>query len=336
VIAKQHIPSQPQRTRLRMPPERPAALARRAWWGALGRTWRGFNRNNLLDWAAALTYYGVLSLFPAVIVLTSALGFFGDTATRAMLDNLRHVAPGPARDIATDTIGGLQGSPNLAGVAGIIGIAVALWTASGYLGAFTRACNVIYNVEEGRPLWKTTLLRVVLTLAMIVLLAVCAVGVVFTGSLANTVGDALGVGATVVMIWHIAKWPLIVLLVSLAIALLYWAAPNVRQPRFRWLTPGGLLAIGIWLAASVGFGAYVANFGSYNRIYGSLAGIIVFLIWLWLSNIAILLGAQFDAELTRGQQTDADRPAEQEPFLPPRDTRAMESPPGVGSADHTG
>jgi membrane protein len=293
----------------------------------LKRTWHEFKRDNMTDWAAALTYYGVLSLFPAIIVLTAVLGFLGSRTTQGLLEYVRVIAPGPAGDVAGGVVRQIQGSQSLAGAAGILGILVALWSASGYLGAFTRAGNVIYDVPEGRPLWKLAVLRVVLTLSMILLLGLCAAGVVFTGSLADAVGRALGLGATGVAVWNIAKWPVIVLLVSFAFAVLYWAAPNVRQPRFRWLTPGGLLAILIWLAASGAFGAYVANFGSYNKTYGSLAGIVVFLIWLWLSNIAILLGAEFDAELARGREVEAGKPAEREPFLPPRDTRTMEDAP---------
>ncbi|GDY30992.1 ribonuclease [Gandjariella thermophila] len=311
----------------RRPPETPRKLPGSQWWGALKRTRREFQRDNMIDWAAALTYYGVLSLFPAIIVLTAVLGLLGPGTTQGLLGYVRQIAPGPAGDVAGTIVRQVQGSQSLAGVAGIVGVVVALWSASGYLGAFTRACNVIYDVEEGRPLWKVTVLRVVLTLSMIVLLGLCATGVVFTGGLADAAGRALGLGTTVVAVWNVAKWPVIVLLVSLAIAVLYWAAPNVRQPRFRWLTPGSLLAILVWLVASGGFGAYVANFGSYNKTYGSLAAVVVFLIWLWLSNIAILLGAEFDAELARGRSVAAGEPADREPFLPPRDTRAMEETP---------
>jgi membrane protein len=308
-------------------PESPRARPGGRWKGALKRTWRGFQRDNMMDWAAALTYYGVLSLFPAVIVLTAVLGFLGSRTTQGLLDYVQMIAPGPAGDIATGVVHQVQGSQSLAGIAGIIAILVALWSASGYLAAFTRACNVVYGVEEGRPFWKVAVLRVVLTLSMIVLLGVCAAGVVLTGSVAATVGRAIGLGTTVVSVWNIARWPVIVILVSVAFAILYWASPNVRQPRFRWLTPGSVVAILIWLVASAAFGVYVANFSSYNRTYGSLAGIIVFLIWLWLSNMAILLGVEFDAELTRGRKLEAGHPADGDPFLPPRDTKAMEHPP---------
>jgi membrane protein len=193
-----------------------------------------------------------------------------------------------------------------------------------------RASNAIYGMPEGRPVWKTVPLRLGLTLGVVVLLALCAVGVVASGAVAARAGHLLGVGSTGVLVWGIAKWPVLVVLVSLAFALLYWVSPNVKQLGFRWLTPGGVLAVVVWALASAGFAFYVANFGSYNKVYGSLGGVIGFLVWLWISNIAILLGAELDAELARGQRIEAGQPAEQEPFLPPRDTRALkeeETPP---------
>jgi membrane protein len=205
----------------------------------------------------------------------------------------------------------------------IIGLVGALWAASGYIGAFMRASNAIYEMPEGRPVWKIVPLRVGLTLAVVMLLAVSAVGVVATGTVADRAGQILGIGSTGVLVWDIAKWPVIAALVTLVFALLYWASPNVKHPGLRWLSPGGALAVVLWVLASAGFAFYVSNFGSYNKTYGSLGGVIGFLVWLWISNIAILLGAELDAELARGQRIEAGQPAEQEPFLPPRDTRAM-------------
>ncbi|MDQ4102542.1 MAG: YihY/virulence factor BrkB family protein, partial [Actinomycetota bacterium] len=275
------------------------------------------------DWAAALTYYSVLSIFPAVIVLTAVLGLLGPAATQTLIDNINTMVPGEGRDVLVNAIIELQQSQGLAGPLAIIGLGGALWAASGYIGAFMRASNAIYDMPEGRPVWKTVPLRVGLTLAVVVLLAVSAVGVVATGAVADRVGQMLGIGATGVLVWDIAKWPVIAALVALVFALLYWASPNVKHPGFRWLSPGGVLAVVVWVLASAGFAFYVANFGSYNKTYGSLGGVIGFLVWLWISNIAILLGAELDAELSRGQRIEAGQPAEQEPFLLPRDTRAM-------------
>jgi membrane protein len=201
----------------------------------------------------------------------------------------------------------------------IVGVAGALWAASGYVAAFIRAANIVWDVEEGRPVWKTLPLRVGITLVLVLLLAASALIVVFTGPLAERAGDVIGVSGVVVTIWDIAKWPVLVLLVSLMIAILYYAAPNVRQPGFRWITPGGVVAVVIWIAVSGGFALYVAAFGSYNKTYGTLGAVIVFLVWLWLSNAAVLLGAEFTAELERRRAVEAGHPAEKEPFLPPRD-----------------
>lgn len=302
--------------------ETPMDLPKHAWWAALKRTFHEFMDDNLPDWAAALTYYSVLSLFPAVIVLASLVGLVGDPDK--LVENLRQFAPSQAQDTLIDLVRQLAGSASIAGPLAIIGLLSALWAASGYLGGFIRAANAIYDVEEGRPVWKTVPLQIALTLTMMVLLTVTALGVVLTGGIADRVGHALGLGATGVQVWDIAKWPVLALLVSLAIAILYWAAPNVRQPGFRWLTPGSALAVLIWALASVGFAVYVANFASYNKVYGSLAGVVVFLVWLWLSNLAILFGAEFDAELIRGKEIAQGLPESEEPFLTPRDTRAMD------------
>lgn len=304
-------------------PAGPTELPKRAWWAVLKRTGRELGKDNLFDWAAALTYYSVLSIFPAVIVLTAVLGLLGPSATQTLIDNVNTMVPGQGRDVLVTAITELQRSQSLAGPLAIVGLAGALWSASGYIGAFMRASNTLYEMPEGRPVWKTVPLRLGLTLAVVVLLALCALGVVASGTVADRAGYLLGIGSTGVWVWDIAKWPVLAVLVSLGFALLYWASPNVTQPGFRWLTPGGVLAVVVWALASVGFAFYVANFGSYNKIYGSLGGVIGFLVWLWISNLAVLLGAKFDAELARGQRIEAGQPAEQEPFLPPRDTHAM-------------
>lgn len=310
----------------------PTALPKRAWGAALKRTGQEFMKDNMLDWAAALTYYGILSIFPAIVVMTAVVGLIGASATEPLIENIQQMAPGPAREVLVNVIGELQSSSSMAGPLAILGLLVALWAASGYIGAFMRAANAIYEIEEGRPLWKTLPLRVALTVAMIAMLAAAGIGVVVTGTIAERVGRFLGIGSTGVLIWDVLKWPVLVVLISLAFALLYWAAPNVRQPGFRWLTPGSVLAILIWVIASLGFAVYVANFGSYNKVYGSLAGAVVFLIWLWISNIAVLLGAEFDSELARAQRIKEGHPESKEPFLAPRDTQAMSA--ADSGADH--
>jgi membrane protein len=306
-------------------PEGPTDLPRPSWGGVLRRTIREFQEDNLTDWAAALTYYGVLSIFPALLVLVSVLGLIGTSATQPLIDNLGQVAPGPAQDIFTSAIRNLQGSQGAAGVFFIIGLAAALWSASGYVAAFMRASNSIYDIEEGRPIWMTLPVRVGLTLVLLVLIAIAAVGVTLSGGLAEKAGDLLGLSDTAVTVWQIAKWPVLLLIVSFMFALLYWAAPNVKHPKFHWVSPGGILAVIGWVIASLAFAFYVANFGSYNKTYGALAGPIIFLVWLWISNIMVLLGAEFNAELERGRAIEAGHPEEEEPFVEPRDTRKMDT-----------
>jgi membrane protein len=302
------------------PPESPTKLSKRSWWGVLKRSAKEFKEDNLTDWAAALTYYGVLAIFPALLVLVSVLGLIGESATQPLIDNLGDVAPGPAQEILTNALENLQGSQGAAGLAFILGLVLAIWSASGYVAAFMRASNAIYDIEEGRPIWKTLPLRVGLTVALLVLVAITAAAVVITGGIAKELGNVIGVGDTAVSVWNIAKWPVLLLIVSFMFALLYWAAPNVKQPGFRWLSPGGVLAVIGWIIASAAFALYVANFASYNKTYGALAGPIVFLLWLWISNICILLGAEFNAELERGRAIEAGmQPADREPFVEPRD-----------------
>jgi membrane protein len=300
-------------------PDGPADLKARSWWGVLKRTVREFREDNLTDWAAALTYYGILSIFPALLVMVSILGLIGESATQPLLDNLADVAPGPAQEIFTSAIQNLNESQGAAGILFVVGIAAALWSASGYVGAFMRASNSIYEVEEGRPFWKLRPVQIAITLTMMIMLTIGAVAVVVTGPLAEQVGSVIGLGDAAVTAWDIAKWPVLVLLVSIMFSVLYWAAPNVKQPGFRWLTPGGVLAVIVWIVASAAFALYVANFAAYNKTYGSLGGVIAFLVWLWISNIAVLLGAEMNAELERGRELEAgDRRAERQIQLEPR------------------
>jgi membrane protein len=299
-------------------PRKPTDVRVKAWGGVLKRTVRAFREDNLTDWAAALTYYAVLSIFPALVVLVSILGLAGDSATQSVLDNLNQLGPGPATDIVSGAIREIGSSQGTAGVALIIGLAAALWSASGYIGAFSRASNVIYEVEEGRPFWKLRPLQLAMSLLLILLVAVSAIAVVVTGPLAEQVGELFGLGGTAVTVWDLAKWPVIVLIVITMLGVLYYGAPNVRQPGFRWITPGGVLGVSLWILASAGFALYVANFGSYNKTYGSLAGAIVFLVWLWISNLAVLLGAELNAELERARELESGVPEERTMAIEPR------------------
>src|SRR5436190_9887722 len=302
-------------------------LSARSWGGVFKRTVSEFRADNLTDLAAALTYYGILSIFPAIIALVSILGLIGHSATQPLIENLGKVAPGPAKSIFTSAIQNLDKSQGAAGIIFIAGLAGALWSASGYVSVFMRASNAIYDVEEGRPIWKTLPVRVGVTIVMVALLVISSIAVVLTGGLAKQVGKLAGVGSTAVQVWDIAKWPVLVLIVSFMLAILYWAAPNVRHPGFRWLSPGGILAVTGWIIASGAFALYLANFSSYNKTYGALGGVIAFLVWLWISNIAILFGAEFNAELERGRHIEAGHRPDEEPFIEPRDTRKMDKEP---------
>ncbi|WP_322871582.1 YihY/virulence factor BrkB family protein [Streptomyces goshikiensis] len=303
-------------------PDRLSDLPGRSWKAVLRGTLKEFKDDELADRAAALTYYGVLALFPALLVLVSLIGLAGESATKEVLDNVQKLAPGSARDVVTDAVQQIQGHSGVGSLLAIVGLVVAVWSASGYIAAFIRASNAVYDMPEGRPVWKVLSLRMALTVTLMVLACASALIVVFSGNLARQVGSSLGIGDTALTVWSIVKWPVLVILVTIMIALLYWAAPNAKGRGFKWVSPGSFLALAIWMAASAGFAFYVANFGSYNKTYGTLAGVIVFLVWLWITNLAILLGLEFDAELVRQRAIAGGLPEGEEPYVQPRDTRA--------------
>jgi membrane protein len=283
----------------------------------LKRTIREFQEDNLTDWAAALTYYAVLAIFPALIFLVSILGLVGPGATQPLIDNLTAVAPTQAKDIVSSALKNVQHSGGTAGVAFVIGLVLALWSASGYIGAFMRASNAIYEVREGRPFWKLRPLQVGITFVMVMLLVISALAVIVSGPITKSLGQLVGIGDRGQQIYSILKWPLLALVASLMFSILYWAAPNVRQPGFRWITPGGALAVVILVLASAAFALYTKHFPN-NKTYGAFGGVIFFLTWLWISNIAVLLGQELNAELERTRELAAGLPAEKTLQLPPR------------------
>ncbi len=301
-------------------------MPKAGWLAILKRSVREFKHDDVTDRAAALTYFGVLALFPAMLVLVSILGLLGKSTTQQVLTNLGQVAPGGVHTFLTGVVTQVQGRAGAAGVAAIIGLVIALWSASGYVAAFMRASNAIYDVDEGRPIWKTAPVRLFTTVALVVMLVIAAAIVVLTGPIAHQVGTAFGIGSTAVLIWDIVKWPILLVIVSAMISLLYKASPNIRQPSFRWVSAGGVVAVIIWLIASGLFAVYVSFAGSYNKTYGSLATVIIFLVWLWISNIAILLGAEFNAEAQRERAIRAGLPEDAEPFAELRDTRKLDDP----------
>jgi len=306
-------------------PDSPTDLKKQSWRYVARKTMREFSKDQCTDIAAALTYYAVLAMFPAAIALLSLVGLVGqgDESVDTVLDVLNGVGAGSVADTLQPTLQDLSQAPG-AGLALVLGLAGALWSASGYVGAFGRAMNRIYEVGEGRPIWKLRPLMLLVTVLLVVLGAATMIGLIVTGPVAESVGDVVGVGDTAVMVWDIAKWPIMLVVVIAMVAVLYYATPNVKQPKFRWLSIGAGIAIIVWILASAAFGFYVSSFSSYDKTYGSLAGIIVFLLWLWLTNLALLFGAELDAELERGRELQAGMDAAEQIQLPPRDTRNIE------------
>jgi membrane protein len=303
-------------------PNDPTDLSGGSWLAAARRALKEYKADDLQDRAAALTYFGIQSIFPGLLVLVSLLGVLGRSVTQPLVTNLSKAAPASVRKIIMTDVTHLQHSHAASGILGIAGIVLALWSASNYVAAFMRASNVIYDVPEGRPIWKTAPIRIGVTVITMILLVAAALIVVVTGGLARRFGNALGLGSTAVTVWDIAKWPVLLIIVGVILAILFWASPNAKHG-FQWVSPGGFIAVALWLAASALFTVYVANFSHYNKIYGSLAGIIIFLIWMWISNVAILLGAEFNAELERGRAMAAGHPAGLEPFSELRDDRKL-------------
>ena len=303
----------------------PAKMTKPIWKYVSKKTLREFMDDQCTDLAAALTYYAVLSLFPALLAMVSLLGLIGqaERTTDALLGIVDDLAPGTAVDTLQPVVESLTQS-NSAGFALVIGIAGALWSASGYVGAFGRAMNRIYEIPEGRPFYKLRPLQIVITLIAVILICLVALALVVSGPVAESIGNAIGLGSAAVTAWQFLKWPVLVAVVVLIIAILYYATPNVKQPKFKWVTPGSIIAVVVWALASVAFAFYVANFGSYNKTYGTLAGVIVFLLWLWITNLALLFGAEVNAEIERGRQLQSGLPAEEELQLPAKDTKKIE------------
>jgi membrane protein len=303
----------------------PAQLSNASWRYVARKTVREFSDDQCTDLAAALTYYAVLAIFPAAIALTSLLGLVGQgtSSVTTLLDIIGSLGGSSMVDSVRDPLLEISRSQK-AGLALVLGLAGALWSASGYVGAFGRAMNRVYEIGEGRPVWKLRPAMLLLTVVLVVLAAAVLFALVVTGPVAQSVGDALGVGSTLLLVWNIAKWPVMALVVVIIVALLYYATPNVRQPRFRWVSVGAALAIVTWAVLSVAFGFYVSNLSSYDKTYGALGGVIAFLLWLWLTNLALLFGAELDAELERGRELQSGLPAERMIQLPPRDSRNID------------
>lgn len=291
-------------------------------WPLLKRTFNEFQEDNLSDWAAALTYYGLLSLFPALIAMVAIVGLVFDPkeVTEAITDVVTQLGPSSAADTFADPIRSVASSSTASGVLLIVGVLLALNAASGYVGAFIRASNIIWETPEGRGFFKLRPLQIGITLVMILMLIVVALGLILTGPLVEAVGNAIGVGETAVTIFDIAKWPFLLAVVIVMFGVLYYASPNVTPPGFRWITMGSLVAVAIWLIASALFAFYVANFGSYDKTYGTLGGVVALLVWFWITNLALLFGMQLNSERERDREIEAGIPrADKEIQLKPRD-----------------
>jgi membrane protein len=306
-------------------PDSPDEMTKPSWMYVARKTVREFSKDQCTDLAAALTYYAVLAMFPAAIALLSMVGVFGQGAQTVdtLLGILSDVGASSAADTLRPTLEQLSQSQG-AGLALVAGLLGALWSASGYVGAFGRAMNRMYEIGEGRPIWKLRPTLLLVTAGLLVLVAVGMLALVVSGPLVEAIGNALGLGSVAITVWSIAKWPLLLVIAVLVVAVLYYATPNVKQPKFRWISIGALVALIVWALLSVAFGFYVANFGNYNKTYGSLAGVIIFLLWLWLTNLALLFGAELDAELERGRQLQAGIEAEESVQLPARDTTKID------------
>lgn len=288
----------------------------------LKRTLTEFQEDNLSDWAAALTYYGLLSLFPALIAMVSLIGIFGDpkTTTAKLTEIITEIGPQSGAETFEGPIKSIVENQAAAGFAFVFGLLAALWSASGYVGAFTRASNIIYETPEGRPFWKLRPLQIAVTLAMILMMALLAVGLVLTGPVVEAVANPIGLSSTAVDVWNVAKWPVMAAIFILMVDVLYYATPNVKLRGFKWVTPGAILSIVVWAIASALFAFYVSNFSSYDKTYGTLAGLVVLLLWFWITNLAILFGHQMNAERERSAEIEEGQPrAEKEIQLEPRD-----------------
>lgn len=303
-------------------PDTPAEISKPSWLYILRKTAREFVGDQCTDLAAALTYFGVLAAFPALLAIVSLLGLVGDAeqTTNDLLDLAGGLVPADTLEALREPLQRLTTSP-AAGLGLATGIVGALWSASAYVGAFSRAMNRVYSIDEGRPFWKLRPMMLVVTVLAVVVAVVAAVMLVASGPVARAIGDSLGLGDTAVLVWNIVKWPVLVALVVALIAVLYYATPNAKQPKFRWMSIGALFALVSWVVASALFGLYVVNFSSYDSTYGSIGGVIVFLLWVWITNIALLFGAELDAEIERGRELEAGIEAEETIKLPPRDTR---------------
>jgi len=297
----------------------------------LKRTGREFLEDHMTDWAAALTYYGLLSLFPALIALASIVGLFADpeATSRTLAEIVGNLGPETATDTFAGPVRSITAHRTASGLTLAFGFGLSVWAASSYVGAFIRASNVIWETPEGRPFWKLRPLQLGITLASILILALLVLGLVLTGPVVDAVAGPLGIGSTVQAAWNVVKWPVMVLLVLLVLGMLYHLAPNVRPRGREWISPGAVTALLIWMLASAAFTLYVGNFGSYDKTYGTLGGVVSLLVWMWITNLAVLFGAELNSEIERHRElAEGHEKAARQLQLEPREKPKKEGSPG--------
>jgi membrane protein len=275
---------------------------------ALKRAVAAFREDELSDRAAALTYYGLLSLFPALIALVSIIGLVGDpqSTTRNVVEVIEEIGPDSAANTFTGPVESIASHRGTAGVAFVLGLAVAIWSASGYIGAFGRASHLIYGRKDERPFWKQRPQQLAITLAMLVLGALLTLGLVLSGPVLSAIADSVGVGSTAVTLWDILKLPVLAAIFIAMVGLLYSTSLEPTFRGVRWFTPGSLAAVLAWAIASAAFAFYLANFGSYDATYGTLGGLVALLVWLWITNLAILFGHVLNAQIGRSRSRHHD------------------------------
>lgn len=303
----------------------PAQLSRDDWRVILTRTWHEFRINQVYDIAAALTYYAVLATFPAILATLALLGIFGsaEAVTNDVLRVIEELGGSSVIDPLREAIEQLLNASHAAS-AFIVGLVGALWATSGFVGAFGRGLNRIYGVEEGRPFWRKRPVMIGISAILLVLATISGFAIVLTGPIAESAARVLGLDEGVVFWWDLGKLPVLAAIAIFVIALLYWAAPNVKRRNLRWFSVGAVAALLSWMIATVVFGSYALGFGSYERTYGVLGGAVAFLLWLWLSNLAMVFGAVLDTEVERARQLRAGIAAEDQVQLPLRDDRMID------------
>ncbi|MEV7278759.1 YihY/virulence factor BrkB family protein [Streptomyces sp. NPDC093111] len=308
--------------------DEPASTVR-SWWRALRRTPGTMWRDDITDYAAALTYYAILAILPSLLVTVLAFALIGPDTAQRFVAHVTHYAPGQSGPELRDLLDGALDQHSATWTLLAAGTVSAVWSSCSYLAVFRRALHRMHGVPDRRSPWRKAHRLLVTALVLLVLLAVSALVLILSGSVAGSVGAVLHLDAGVPLVWDLVRWPLLLFLVAVLVVVVFRTGPPSARRR-RHSLPGGALAAVLWLTVSAGFALYTSVLGTYSRLYGSLGGVVVFLVWLWLSNLALLTGAQFTAELQRGASSEAGgatarsatapaarRPAPGRPALPP-------------------